>query len=94
LINEDSFFSDCNRHREFHYDTEPRFGGRHDDDGSAIPSDHWRPSRRRSQKTAKALCISRFDITYSTGSLPHEKLMTCIELYGPKVIPMVRQMLG
>lgn len=45
-------------------------------------------------KTAKTLGISRFDMKYSAGPLPHEKLMTCIELYGTKVIPMVREMLG
>ncbi len=27
------------------------------------------------------------------SALPHEKLMSCIELYGTKVIPMVREML-
>jgi probable LLM family oxidoreductase len=43
--------------------------------------------------TAKALGISRFDLKYSAGQLPHEKLMTCIELYGREVIPMVREML-
>jgi hypothetical protein len=26
--------------------------------------------------------------------LPHEKLMRSIELYGRKVVPMVREMLG
>jgi len=45
-------------------------------------------------KTAKTLSISRFDMKYSAGPLPHEKLMTCIELYGTKVIPMVREILA
>lgn len=45
-------------------------------------------------KTAKALGISRFDMKYSAGPLPHEKLTTCIELYGREVIPMVREMLA
>lgn len=45
-------------------------------------------------KTAKALGLSRFDLKYSAGPLPHEKSMTCIELYGTKVIPMVREMLA
>src|ERR1700736_587071 len=43
--------------------------------------------------TAKALGPSRFDLKYSAGALPHEKLMRCIELYGSKVIPLVREML-
>jgi alkanesulfonate monooxygenase SsuD/methylene tetrahydromethanopterin reductase-like flavin-dependent oxidoreductase (luciferase family) len=45
-------------------------------------------------KTAKALRISRFQLKYSAGPLPHEKLMTSIELYGRKVVPMVREMMG
>jgi hypothetical protein len=31
---------------------------------------------------------------YSSGPLPHEKLMRSVELYGTKVIPMVRDMLA
>jgi hypothetical protein len=31
---------------------------------------------------------------YSAGTLPHAKLMTCIELYGREVMPRVREMLG
>jgi alkanesulfonate monooxygenase SsuD/methylene tetrahydromethanopterin reductase-like flavin-dependent oxidoreductase (luciferase family) len=45
-------------------------------------------------KTAKALGIVRFDLKYSAGTLPHDKLMRCIELYGSKVIPLVREMLA
>ena len=44
--------------------------------------------------TAKALGIARFDMKYSSGTLPHDKLMRSIELYGTKVIPMVREMLA
>jgi probable LLM family oxidoreductase len=44
--------------------------------------------------TAKALSIVRFDLKYSAGTLAHEKLMRCIELYGGKVIPLVRDMLA
>ncbi|QIO33215.1 LLM class flavin-dependent oxidoreductase [Bradyrhizobium sp. 1(2017)] len=49
---------------------------------------------RKIAKTAKALGISRFQLKYSAGPLPHEKLMRSIELYGRKVMPMVREMLG
>jgi hypothetical protein len=44
-------------------------------------------------KTAKALGIVRFDLKYSAGTLPHDKLMRCIELYGTKVMPLVRELL-
>jgi alkanesulfonate monooxygenase SsuD/methylene tetrahydromethanopterin reductase-like flavin-dependent oxidoreductase (luciferase family) len=49
---------------------------------------------RKIAKTAKALGISRFQLKYSAGPLPHEKLMKSIELYGRKVVPMVREMMG
>jgi len=44
-------------------------------------------------KTAKALGIVRFDLKYSAGTLPHDKLMRCIELYGTKVMPLVQELL-
>jgi probable LLM family oxidoreductase len=49
---------------------------------------------RKIAGTARALGLSRFDLKYSAGPLPHAKLMRCIELYGRKVIPMVRDLLG
>jgi probable LLM family oxidoreductase len=49
---------------------------------------------RKITKTAKALGIVRFDLKYSAGTLAHDKLMHCIELYGTKVMPMVREMLA
>ncbi len=49
---------------------------------------------RKIAKTAKALGIARFQLKYSAGPLPHEKLMRSIELYGRKVVPMVREMMG
>ena len=44
--------------------------------------------------TVKALGLSRFDLKYSNGTLPHGQMMKGLELYGTKVIPMVREMLG
>src|SRR5271168_1708886 len=44
--------------------------------------------------TAKALGISRFDLKYSAGTLSHDKLMRGIELYGRKVVPLVREILA
>lgn len=49
---------------------------------------------RKIAKTAKALGIARFQLKYSAGPLPHDKLMRSIELYGRKVVPMVREMMG
>ena len=45
-------------------------------------------------KTAKVLGLDRFDLKYSAGPLEHEKSMHSIELYGTKVIPMVREILA
>ena len=42
-------------------------------------------------KNAKILRLSRFDMKYSNGSLPHERLMNSIELYATKVAPIVRR---
>jgi probable LLM family oxidoreductase len=49
---------------------------------------------RKIAATVKALGVDRFDMKYSAGALPHDKLMRCIELYGSKVIPLVRDMLA
>jgi len=43
---------------------------------------------------ARTLGISRFQMKYSAGPMAHEKLMNSIELYGTKVIPMVRSLLS
>ena len=44
--------------------------------------------------TVEGLGLSRFDMKYSIGTLPHEQLMTSIELYGREVIPLVRERLA
>jgi alkanesulfonate monooxygenase SsuD/methylene tetrahydromethanopterin reductase-like flavin-dependent oxidoreductase (luciferase family) len=44
-------------------------------------------------RTARALDLSRFNMKYSNGTLPHEKLMRSIELFGTKVAPRVRELL-
>jgi probable LLM family oxidoreductase len=44
--------------------------------------------------TAGALQLSRFDLKYSAGQLPHELLLRSIELYGTEVIPRVRKLLA
>jgi probable LLM family oxidoreductase len=43
--------------------------------------------------TIMALGLTRFDMKYSNGTLPHDKVMTSIELYGTKVQPRVRELL-
>ena len=49
---------------------------------------------RKIAATATVLGIQRFDLKYSAGPMPHEKLMRCIELYGTKVIPRVRELMA
>ena len=44
--------------------------------------------------TARVLGLSRFDMKYSAGQLPHELLMRSIELYGTRVVPLVRELLA
>lgn len=42
----------------------------------------------------KEVGAQRFDFKYANGPLPHSYLMKSIELYGTKVIPLVREMLA
>ncbi|MDL9937486.1 LLM class flavin-dependent oxidoreductase [Gordonia sp. ABSL1-1] len=44
--------------------------------------------------TVTALGLSRFDMKYSHGTLPHRNLMRSVELYGTQVIPRVREILA
>jgi probable LLM family oxidoreductase len=41
-----------------------------------------------------ALGATRFDLKYGMVGLPHNKIMRTIELYGAKVVPLVREMLA
>jgi len=44
--------------------------------------------------TVRTLEAQRFDLKYATGSMPHTLLMRSIELYGTRVMPRVRELLG
>jgi probable LLM family oxidoreductase len=41
-------------------------------------------------RNARILKLSRFDMKYSNGGMPHEQLMNSIELYANDVAPLVR----
>ncbi len=45
-------------------------------------------------RTVQTLGLSRFDMKYSAGTLPHDALKTSIELFGTQVIPRVRELLS
>ena len=49
---------------------------------------------RKIVATVKTLGLSRFDLKYSNGTLPHDLQMRSLELYGTKVVPMVRDLLA
>ena len=49
---------------------------------------------RKIAATAQGLGVDRFDMKYSAGTLPHEAMLRCIELYGHEVIPRVRAILS
>jgi len=49
---------------------------------------------RKIAATIKTLGVTRFDMKYSAGPLSHEKMMRSIELYGRKVMPLVREMVA
>jgi probable LLM family oxidoreductase len=42
----------------------------------------------------RALSLSRFDLLYALGRIPHEQRLATIELYGREVIPRVRELLA
>jgi alkanesulfonate monooxygenase SsuD/methylene tetrahydromethanopterin reductase-like flavin-dependent oxidoreductase (luciferase family) len=41
----------------------------------------------------RLLGLSRFDLAYALGRVPHEQRLETIELYGREVIPRVRDLL-
>lgn len=45
-------------------------------------------------ETVRVLDVDRFDFKYANGPMPHEHLMTSLELYGGKVLPRVKEMLS
>ena len=49
---------------------------------------------RKIAATVRALGLSRFDMKYSNGALPHGLLVRSIELYGTEVVPRVRELLA
>jgi len=49
---------------------------------------------RKIARTATSLKVDRFDLKYSAGQLPHERLMQSIELYGTEVIPLVHELMA
>jgi probable LLM family oxidoreductase len=44
--------------------------------------------------TARTLSLSRFDLKYSNGPMPHGQMMQSIELMGTKVVPLVHELLA
>ncbi len=48
---------------------------------------------RKIASTIRALGLNRFEMKYSQGTMAHAHLMTSIELYGSKVVPMVKDLL-
>jgi probable LLM family oxidoreductase len=63
-------------------------------DGGALHLGAPETVARRIATTMKDLGAVRFDMKYSAGTLPHDKIMRCVELYGRKVMPMVRDILA
>ncbi|WFF03835.1 LLM class flavin-dependent oxidoreductase [Micromonospora sp. WMMD964] len=49
---------------------------------------------RRMAQAIRSLGVGRFDLIYSAGAQPASARMRAVELYGSKVIPMVRDILA
>jgi probable LLM family oxidoreductase len=48
----------------------------------------------RIARVARTLSLSRFDLLYAVGRVPHEQRLATIELFGREVIPRVRELLA
>ncbi|MFD7280389.1 LLM class flavin-dependent oxidoreductase [Streptomyces sp. NPDC059862] len=49
---------------------------------------------RKMARAIKALGVGRFDLIYTTGAQPVSARLRAVELYGTKVVPMVRDILA
>ncbi|MBJ2122216.1 LLM class flavin-dependent oxidoreductase [Arthrobacter sp. MSA 4-2] len=49
---------------------------------------------RKIAETVKTLNVDRFTLKYGSGPMTHEALMRNVELYGTKVVPMVKDLLA
>ena len=49
---------------------------------------------RKIVRAMAGLGVQRFDLKYTTGPVPHGKMLDCLHLYGEQVIPMVRDLLA
>jgi probable LLM family oxidoreductase len=49
---------------------------------------------RRIAAVVRTLSLSRFDLHYAIGRVPHEQRLATVELYGREVIPRVRELLA
>ena len=58
---------------------------------SSAPPRRW-PARSRGPSST--LGLSRFQLKYSVGALPHEQRLESVRLYGEEVIPRVRELLA
>jgi probable LLM family oxidoreductase len=48
---------------------------------------------RKIAETARTLGLSRFDLKYSNGAMPHDQMMRSIELLGTQVVPRVHELM-
>ena len=57
-------------------------------------SAHPTPSPAKWRARSTELGVGRFDLIYTVGPLPTGARLHAVELYGSKVIPMVRDILA
>jgi probable LLM family oxidoreductase len=63
------------------------------EDGSLYVGSHETVARKIA-RTVRDLGVGRFDLVYTSGSQPISARLRAVELYGTKVIPMVRDILA
>jgi probable LLM family oxidoreductase len=80
--------------RERGWAPQTREGYEHEVDSGALNVGSPETVARKIAGTVRALGLSRFDMKYSSGTLPHAQMMRSIELYGTEVVPRVRELLA
>ncbi len=63
-------------------------------EGGAVFAGSPETVARKIAATVRELGLSRFDLKYSNGPMPHRHTMEAIRLYGTQVMPRVRELLA
>ena len=87
-------FTRIGRERGWGPYTREQFDGRRRPDRARCSSARPETVAQKIAWAMRTLGLSRFQLKYAVGRLPHELRMESIRLYGTEVVPRVRELLG